>query len=230
MAVGCEVEMDYWAGLEKAHEHFQLCEQDWQHEQLGSPAVKMDTVEDACRAHVENIRAQKGNEAAQGAANMYKPVYSHWIGKVRLRHLSGNDVREWRNQLVTEARPKKRARGKRGANRLFRQFAAALSYAKVSGAISSDEAWKKVGQFPVKDGNRPSYLSIVQRRALLLACERDKVLRSWRRTGPQHVRICCIARKIWPSCCGATSTRGRGRVNSRSPVSAIFPSVRQSSH
>jgi integrase len=65
-------------------------------------------------------------------------------------------------------------RGKRGANRLFRQFAAALSYAKACGAISSDEAWKKVGQFPVKDGSRPSYLSIVQRRALLAACERDK--------------------------------------------------------
>jgi integrase len=121
-----------------------------------------------------DILAQKGEQAAQGAANMYKPVYSHSIAKVRLRHLSGNDVREWRNQLVTEARPKKRARGKRGANRLFRQFAAALSYAKDSGAISSDEAWKKVGQFPVKDGNRPSYLSIVQRRALLAACEREK--------------------------------------------------------
>jgi integrase len=174
LAVGSEVEMDYGAALEKVHEHFQKCERDWQSEQLGSPAAKMDTVEDACRAHVENIRAQKGDEAAQGAANMYKPVYSHWIGAVRLRHLSGNDVREWRNQLVTEAQPKRRARGKRGANRLFRQFAAALSFAKASGAISSDEAWKKVGQFPVKDGNRPSYLSLVQRRALVAACERDK--------------------------------------------------------
>jgi len=61
---------------------------------------------------------------------MYRPVYTHRIAKVRLRVLSTRDIREWRNQLVTEARPKKRARGRRGANRLFRQLAAALAYAK----------------------------------------------------------------------------------------------------
>lgn len=69
---------------------------------------------------------------------------------------------------------KKASPGKAGANRLFRQLAAALSYAKSGGAIGSDEAWKQVGQFPVKDGRRPSYLSVVQRRAILTACEREK--------------------------------------------------------
>ena len=84
-AVGSEVELDYRTAIEKAQEHFQRCEHDWQHEQRGTPTVKMDTVEDACRAHVENIRAQKGDQAALGAANMYKPVYSHRIAIVRLR-------------------------------------------------------------------------------------------------------------------------------------------------
>jgi integrase len=173
-SIGSEHGMGYGDAVVKAQAYFEKCASDWATEEGGGPTVEMETVADACRAHVENLRALKGDQAANDADGMYRPVYIHRIAKVRLRVLSTRDIRDWRNQLVTEARPKKRARGRRGANRLFRQLAAALAYAKVCRAISSDEAWKQVGQFPVKDGRRSSYLSVVQRRAILTACEREK--------------------------------------------------------
>jgi hypothetical protein len=77
--------MGYGGAVVKAQAYFEKCESDWATEEGGGSTVEMETVEDACRAHVENLRARKGDQAASDADGMYRPVYTHRIAKVRLR-------------------------------------------------------------------------------------------------------------------------------------------------
>jgi integrase len=127
------------------------------------------TVSEACALYVANMRVVKGPEAARPVETRFESlIYCQPLGSVRLEDLQPLHVERWRNDLVTPARKKN------SVNRVFRQFAAAMNYAKSRGCIESAHSWKSVGQFPVRDGRRNGYLTLDQRRALIAACEREK--------------------------------------------------------
>jgi integrase len=173
-SLGTDDEIDYGRAVELARKYFEGCERHWHLKQTGGIAIELETVNDACRAYIKSLRETKGDEPADSANGIFKrAVYDDPVAKIRLKSLTRNHVEAWRNGLVRAAVAGRRGRSKRGANRMFRQLAAALSFAKQAGAIQSDP-WKQVGLFPVADGRRPAYLTLEQRHALIAACEREK--------------------------------------------------------
>jgi integrase len=189
-SLGSVLEIEYGRAVELAQRYFGECQRAWDIAQNGGPPLRLETVEEACRVYIESLRKLKGDEPADGADGMFRRVvYDDPISKIRLQVLAKHHIENWRNGLVREPEPGKRARTKKGANRLYRQFAAALSYAKSCGAIKTDP-WRQVGVFPVKGGRRPGYLTVIQRRAMLEACEREKTTEQLANDDRKELRYC----------------------------------------
>jgi integrase len=162
--------MSFADALKAAGKFFERCEHQWKVRAVGGAAPDVHTVEDACKAYIEKLRAEKGNGPAKDAEYKLKPViYGRSFGRVRLQdELSAILTERWRNGLVTPRRERK------SVNRIFRSWVAAMNWAKSRGYIDTDLAWRSVGEFPVEDGKREGYLTSVQRLALLAACDQEK--------------------------------------------------------
>ena len=119
------------------------------------------TVSEVCQLYVDNRRLEKGDATADDAHKRFTAqVYTHPIGKKRLRKLTATDVERWRNGMATKS-------SKAAANRNLRSFKAAMNYARRQGLVSADDAWGLVGMFPGADGRRELYLTPAQRRELI---------------------------------------------------------------
>lgn len=140
-------------------------------EQCAGGVVRAGTVEEACRAYVDNMRIQKNERAAHFAHLRFALlVYGKPIGHTKLDELRDLDVTKWRNALVTDQRRKA------SANRDLRGFKAALNYAYRHKLVATDAAWRHVAPFTGADAAtraRTAYLTPAQRRRLLDACDPD---------------------------------------------------------
>lgn len=144
---------------------FAEAEKNWDRRTNKAERTDIETVADAVRLlYIPFLRSTKGVEAARRAdRNFGKVLYDTAYGKRRLVDLREHHTQQWVLSLVTADRKPQ------SANRLYRQFRAAMKFAKVDRA-----AWQDVAQFPASDGRRNAMLKPEQLAAILEACERRK--------------------------------------------------------
>lgn len=162
---------DFAAASKAAREWFAQCEQ-------GVP--KAGTVEEACKAYVDNISVMKPDAALEPHQRFKVWVYKKSFGRKRLGKLRPIDVQKWRDSLIADGK-----RNKASANRILRTFKAAMNYAKHSGMVERDNAWTNVKPYPVADGKREVYLTKKQVKEMLDAAPSDlaNLLRGYLYTG-----------------------------------------------
>ena len=160
-ALGRVDELSFGDACIKAEEWFTQC-------RGGVPHA--GTVEAACKSYVENLKQEKGERAAIFAGGRFQQhVYSKDIGLRKLDELTSPQVTTFRNTLAI-------GRRKNSANRIFRDFKAALNYAFAQGMCANDAAWRRVKGFKgadAADGARTVFLTLAQRQRLLAAAHTD---------------------------------------------------------
>lgn len=132
------------------------------------------TVEDACKAYVDNRRMDKGEQTAVDADKRFvAAVYNHPIARMKLEDLRVRDVEAWRDWLVTEATTRNgdpRRMSRSSGNRYFKTLKAALNYAFRREMCTSDGSWRRVPLFADADQRRERYLTKPEREALISNC------------------------------------------------------------
>ena len=131
----------------------------------GVKASVRATVEDACKAYVEDRRREKGDATARDAeARFERTVYETEFGRMALDKLRTPHIRRWRDGL---------ALGKASANRTLTALKAALNLAVSNRLVPAARAieWADVKPHKNATQRRTLYLDLGQRRALIAACD-----------------------------------------------------------
>lgn len=163
-ALGRKASLTYDEAVTLAQEWFIKC---------GLGVVKSPTVEQACKAYVENRRVEKGEATAHDAYKRFAAtVYGTPFGSIQLDKLRVHDVERWRNGLADRA-GRWDDKGKwthSSVNRYLKALKAALNYGYRREMCSTDGAWKRVPLFAAAEHRRERYLTTEQRSALVDAC------------------------------------------------------------
>lgn len=153
--LGREATMTHAQAMKEANKFFSACEK-------GSAPTAL-TVEDACRAYVDDRRMMKGEACAADADKRFvSRVYGKEIGKVKLNKLRSTHVTKWRDEIS--------ANGKSAANRNLRSLKAALNFAHRQKMVPDADAWSVVKLFPNADRARTLMLPAVDRKEFAMAC------------------------------------------------------------
>lgn len=123
------------------------------------------TVEDACKAYVEDRRRTKGEATARDAeARFERTVYDTTFGRLALVKLSTPLIRRWRDGLRI---------GAASRNRTLTALKAALNHAVKSRQVPAAKAieWRDVEPHKDAFARRTLFLDLDQRRALVEACD-----------------------------------------------------------
>lgn len=126
-------------------------------------SIKTATVEEACRAYVEELKIENSEAASVDAAGRFRRlVYGDSIAPIELPKLTATQMAGWKKRV--------RARGgSRGSyNRNATALRAALNLALKRRVVSSDHAWvDELAPFENADGRRELYLPLRSRRKLV---------------------------------------------------------------
>jgi integrase len=130
------------------------------------------TVADACRDYVADLRARKGDRAANEADGRLQKHLLPELGDRRLADLITADLNGWRNGLVAEDQDDEEVRRSRDtANRIRGIAFAAFNLAFQAGRVSDDREWRRVKPFKNVGEARKIILSDAQQQNLIDACE-----------------------------------------------------------
>ena len=160
MALGSLTELDWTAAKTKADEWFGQCV-------VG--VIRSSTVEEICRAYVDNRRVEIGEGNATDATKRFKAhVYGTPFGRTKLDKLRPAHVQDWRNTLLKKTTVEM-------CKRTHKTLNAALNYGFRQGAIASDAAWKRVPLITgaVTANALDFYWSVDVRRTFLDKCPAD---------------------------------------------------------
>jgi integrase len=156
------------------------------------------TVADACRDYVADLRARKGDRAANEADGRLRKHLLPELGDRRLADLTTADLIGWRNGLVAEDEEDEEEvrRSRDTANRMRSIAFAAFNLAFHTGRVSDDRAWRRVKPFKDVGEPRKIILTDAQQQNLIDACEPGlrefALLVAW--TGPRPGREVTEAR------------------------------------
>jgi len=137
------------------------------------------TVEDACKAYVEDRRTEKSEACAHDAEMRFKRVvYGTDFGRRRLDRLRTAHIKAWRNALVPvvneddrddQAQRDGERRAKSSANRTLTTLKAALNFAVANRYVTAAAGveWTSVKPYTDAGKRRDLFLDLAQRRALL---------------------------------------------------------------
>ena len=132
-----------------------------------------NTVQEAADHYIANLRAEKGDAAADDAQGRVKRCIKEsklWVK--RLDRLTTTDIKNWRNALVPEGLDEEATRKARdSANRNLTTLKALLNLAWADNKVDSPNAWAKVKAFEQVAEPRRVFLDIEQRRRLLEYCD-----------------------------------------------------------
>ena len=147
-------------------------------EQAQGGVIEIVTVAEACRRYVENRRQEKGEGTAKDAEGRFRrTVYEDSVGKVKLPNLKTAHLIDWRNSqiMMTSGKnnPESERRAKDGANRNLSSLKAALNLAYRMSLVKSTAQWDRVEAFKGVSKQRDRFLSIDERKRLLLASSVD---------------------------------------------------------
>jgi integrase len=130
-----------------------------------------DTVAEACREYVKELRRKNGEASAHDAEKRFeRTVFEDPIGGIRLDKLRTPRIKDWRDRLRL---PKDDRAGlsKGSANRTMTALKAALNLAVTNGRVDlrAAQAWRNVKPFKNASSRRTLFLDLKQRRKLLEA-------------------------------------------------------------
>lgn len=161
-----------------------LSEVDGNGGQLARPKRETMTVADACRDYVAATRKEGREATAVDAERRFaRVVYADRIGKIKVAHLTQDDVEGWRDRVergdlaalpTTKGRPPQtKPLSKATANRMRTALVAALNRAVERRHVKPDAAieWNSVKPHKGAGNRRELYLTRAQRRALLDAAD-----------------------------------------------------------
>jgi site-specific recombinase XerD len=133
------------------------------------------TVAAACRDHVADLRARKGEKAAREADGRLKKHLLPKLGERRLADLTTADLIAWRNGLVDEDEDDEEElrRSRDTANRMRSIAFAAFNLAFNTGKVNDDRAWRRVKPFRDVGEARKVILTEAQQQNFADACEPD---------------------------------------------------------
>lgn len=156
---------EYNIASDLAAAFFAECQKNWDRRTDKARRTDVETVEDAVRLlYIPWLRVEKGADAAERADRRFARVlYGSTFGQRNLSDLKEHHTQQWVLSLVTPTRKPQ------SANRIYRQFRAAMKIAKVDRAV-----WQDVPRFAAEDGRRNAFLKPKQIAEILTACERTK--------------------------------------------------------
>ncbi len=166
---------------------------------------RLYTLEDACKAYVEDRRLEKGeNTAADAEWRFKRSIYGTAFGTTPLPRLRTAALKVWREDLKLT---------RSGANRMMATLRAALNLAVENRRAPANLAqeWRSVKQYKGADGRREIYLDREQRRALLLAASgaiRD-LIEAALVTGARPGELASAARSAFDSRTRTLALRGK---------------------
>lgn len=126
----------------------------------GVEATGTETVEDACKAYVADLRVEGREDAAVDAEGRFnRTVYGTSFGKLKLATLRTAKIKDWRARLDMGAASK---------NRTLTALKAALNKAVADRLVEAGKAieWRQVKPLEAKN-RREVYLDATQRRRLI---------------------------------------------------------------
>lgn len=126
----------------------------------GVEATGTETVEDACKAYVADLRVEGREDAATDAEGRFnRTVYGTTFGKAKLATLRTAKIKDWRASLDMAAASK---------NRTLSALKAALNKAVADRLVEAGKAieWKQVKPLDAKN-RLPPYLDAKQRKRLI---------------------------------------------------------------
>jgi site-specific recombinase XerD len=140
----------------------------WAARQTGSGPY---TVANACREYVADLRARKGDRAANEADGRLRKHLLAELGDRRLADLTAADLTRWRNGLVDDDDDEEAIRRSRDtANRMRSIAFAAFNLAFQGGRVSDDRAWRRVKPFQGVGEARKIILTEAEQQRLIDAC------------------------------------------------------------
>jgi hypothetical protein len=125
------------------------------------------TVAQAVRDYVADLRARKGDKAAQDVEGRLRLHLLPKLGDRQAAELTTADLTNWRNSLVTGADEESIRRSRDTANRLLNMAKAVLNLAFNNGLIPDDRAWRRVKRFRGVGAARMVLLSDADLQALV---------------------------------------------------------------
>jgi integrase len=128
------------------------------------------TVAQACEHYIADLRARKGDRAAQEAEGRVRRRILPTLGTKLLANVTSNDVRQWHVGLVRGETDEAQRRARDTANRLLAILKAALNLAFRDGSVSDDRAWRRVNAFKGAGEARKVILGTDELQRLVHAC------------------------------------------------------------
>jgi integrase len=128
-----------------------------------------DTVAEACREYVKELRRKNGEASAHDADKRFeRTVYEDAIGGIRLDKLRTPRLKDWRDRLRL-SKGERAGLSKGSANRTMTALKAALNLAVTNGRVDlrAAQAWRNVKPFKNASARRTLFLDLKQRRKLL---------------------------------------------------------------
>jgi integrase len=158
-----EVGMDWEAA--------QVAARKWASTRRASGPRPLTTVGEAIAEYVEDLRARKGNAAANEVRGRLKKHLPSGLAARLLADLSAAELRAWHNGLVDDGDdPEAVRRSRDTANRLLTMVRAALNLAFTDGRAAGNEEWRKVKRFKAVSDARKVILSGAELQRLIDAC------------------------------------------------------------
>ena len=156
--------LDYRTAQQKALDQVAL----WEHGEAEPEKPIAITVADVCREYVADLRARKGDRAANEVEGRLRKHMPAALGERRLADLSAGELTEWRNGLVDLDGDEDDVRRSRDtANRVLTMARAAFNLAFNSGKVTDDRAWRRVKAFHGVGEARKVILGEVQLQLLI---------------------------------------------------------------
>jgi integrase len=149
----------------------QAAARDWAAKQTGAGPY---TVKKACEGYIADLRARRGDRAANEADGRLKKHLLPELGERQLADLTTADMVAWRNGLVDPEEDEDEEATRRSrdtANRVRGIAWAAFNLAFNSDKVTDDRAWRRVGPFEDVGEARKVFLSEAERQRLIDACE-----------------------------------------------------------
>ena len=159
--------LDYRTAQQKALE--QIAE--WERGETEPP--KRLTVAVAVEDYIADLRARRGDAAANEAEGRLRKHLLPEVGERLLAELTAADLLAWRNGMVEEDDEDEEAirRSRDTANRVRGIAWAAFNLAFNTGKVADDRAWRRVRPFEDVGEARKIFLSDAQQQRLIDACE-----------------------------------------------------------
>lgn len=160
--IGGDIDSDYEDMLKLANNWFE------QAIKLNNPDEAKQTIKSVIDDYIKWLKIEKSNDAAYRTQKQLEKHLLPALGKIEIRKLTTNQLKNWRDSLVKiEEDAETIRKSKDSANRVLSMVKAAFNMAFRNGVVSSDVEWKRVTPFKNVGESRKLFLTDTQVKKLI---------------------------------------------------------------